>query len=177
MPQGSTCKEEREKSAYRCQNCHQDRPQARESGLDQGLLKGHARSTSLLNEVTQYDYMADDNASEADNTQKRHEPEGRMRHGKTKERADYPKWHGEHDCNRFHDRIELDDHDQRDQHERNLHDQSHLGTVLTQLFILAVKTEIVSSRQLNCRKTWPRTFQHSGAQLTKWRIGLHGNRA
>src|SRR5258706_351173 len=81
------------------------------------------------------------------------------------------------DRNRFHDRIELDDHDQRDQSERNLHDQSHLGTVLTQLFILAVKTEIVSRRQLNCRKTWPRTFQHSGAQLTKWRIGLHGNRA
>src|SRR5258708_9248009 len=116
--------------------------------------------------------MADDNASEADNAQKCHESEGRMGQGKTKECADYSKRHGKHDRNRFHDRIELDDHDQRDQRERNLHDQSHLGTVLTQLFILAVKTEVVSSRQLNCRKAWPGTFQNSATQFTKWPIGL-----
>ncbi len=55
--------------------------------------------------------MADHNSREADDTQQCHKPEGRVSQGKSKERADYAERNGEHDRNRFHDRIELDDHD------------------------------------------------------------------
>ena len=82
----------REESQHGREHRNQHGTQAKDSGVDHGILKIVAGDVAFFDEIEHHNGMADDHSDQAGHAQKRHEAEGFVHDPKRGERSHHAVW-------------------------------------------------------------------------------------
>src|ERR1700745_2144158 len=89
LPERTAFESKREKSQDRCSHRDHYRANSLNAGIRKRLREGLTLCVHFLDEVEQYDDVADNHAYQAGDAEKSHEPEWRMHNRKGDQRADH----------------------------------------------------------------------------------------
>jgi hypothetical protein len=98
---------EREQGDDRCGDGDQNGAQAHDAGIEYRLFERFAFGVHFLDEIKEYDDVADNNPNEADNSEERHETEWRAHNPEGSQSSDGPVRNGSEDDERLNRAVEL----------------------------------------------------------------------
>src|SRR6266478_4315361 len=144
FPEWPTLECEREQSKDRRADGDHHRPDTLNPGIRKSSLQGLALFVHLLDEVEQYDHMADDDPDETGNPKKCHESEGRTHDRQSDQRSDRSVRRGRKHKQRLDGILELHKQSQVDADKRDKQNDGEIHEPIVLLCFLASNLHLIS---------------------------------